>query len=106
MAGVQCRGSRIPSLFYADDVALLSASAQGLQSLLDSMRSFRAANGLTISVAKTGVVVFGGVYQKCTWKIAGQDLKRSQSFASLGMLFMKTATSSTRSAPARAGPVL
>ena len=36
-AGVECRGNRIPSLFYADDVALLSASAQGLQQLLDSM---------------------------------------------------------------------
>ena len=33
-AGVECRGSRIPSLFYADDVALLSAFAQGLQQLL------------------------------------------------------------------------
>ena len=40
LAGVQCLRSRIPSLFYADDVALLSASAQGLQSLLDSMQSF------------------------------------------------------------------
>ena len=48
-AGVECRGTRIPSLFYADDVALLSASAQGLQQLLDSMQSFCAANGLTIS---------------------------------------------------------
>ena len=46
-AGVQCRGSRIPSLYHANDVALLSASAHGLQSLLDSMQSFCAANGLT-----------------------------------------------------------
>ena len=87
LAGVQCRGSRIPSLFYADDVALVSASAQGLQSLLDSMQSFCTANGLTISIAKTEVVVFGGGYHMCTWKVAGQDLKRSQSFTYLGMLF-------------------
>ena len=51
-AGVECRGTRIPSLFYADDVALLSASAQGLQQLLDSMQSFCVANGLTISIPK------------------------------------------------------
>ena len=38
---------------YADDVALLSASAQGLQQRLDSMQSFCAANGLTISIPKT-----------------------------------------------------
>ncbi|RYX77941.1 reverse transcriptase family protein, partial [bacterium] len=37
-AGVECRGTRIPSLFYADDVALLWASAQGLQQMLDSMQ--------------------------------------------------------------------
>ena len=30
-AGVECRGVRVPGLFYADDVALLSPSAQGLQ---------------------------------------------------------------------------
>ena len=59
-AGVECRGTRIPSSFYADDVALLSASAQGLQQLLDSMQSFYAANGLTISIPKTEIVVFGG----------------------------------------------
>lgn len=49
----------LKALFYADDVALLSASAQGLQQLLDSMQSFCAANGLTISIPKTEVVVFG-----------------------------------------------
>ena len=76
-----------PSLFHVDDVALLSASAQGLQSLLDSMQSFCAASGLTISVAKTEVVVCGGGYHMCTWTGAGQDLKRSQSFTCLGMLF-------------------
>ena len=61
-AGVQCQGNRIPSLFCADDVALLSALAQGLQSLLDSMQSFCSADGLTISIAKTGAVVFGWGY--------------------------------------------
>ena len=86
-AGVECRGTRIPSLFYADDVALLSASAQGLQQLLDSMQSFCAANGLTISIPKTEVVVFGGGHHDCVWKVAGQHLKRSKSFTYLGMLF-------------------
>ena len=86
-AGFECRGNRIPSLFYADDVALLSASAQGLQQLLDSMQSFCAANGLTISVPKTEVVVFGGGHHDCAWKLAGQHSIRSQSFTYPGMLF-------------------
>ena len=86
-AGVECQGTRIPSLFYANDVALLSASAQGLQQLLDSMQSFCAANGLTISIPKTEVVVFGEGHHDCAWKVAGQHLKRSKSFTYLGMLF-------------------
>ena len=68
-------------------VALLSASAQGLQQLLDSMQSFCAANGLTISIPKTEIVVFGGGHHDCVWKVAGQHLKRSKSFTYLGMLF-------------------
>ena len=89
-AGIESRGNRIPSLFYADDVALLSASAQGLQQLLDSTQSFCAANGLTINVPKIEVVVFGAGHHDCAWnfhRVAGQDLKRSQSFTYLGMLF-------------------
>lgn len=39
-AGVECRGTRIPSLFYADDVAFLLALAQGFQQLLDSIKGF------------------------------------------------------------------
>ena len=64
-AGVECRGARVPGLLYADDVALLSPSAQGLQLLLDTMQSFCVTNGLTISIPKTEVVVFGGGHQQC-----------------------------------------
>ena len=86
-AGIECRGKRITSLFYAEDVALLLASAQGLQQLLDSMQSFCTANGLTISVPKIEVVVFGGGHHARAWKVAGQHLIRRQSFTYLGMLF-------------------
>ena len=51
------------------------------------MQSFCVANGLTLSTPKTEVVVFGGGHFPCTWKVAGQDLKRSRSFTYLGMLF-------------------
>ena len=51
------------------------------------MQSFCAANRLTISIAKTEVVIFGEGYLLRTWKVAGQNLKRSQSFTYLGMLF-------------------
>ena len=51
------------------------------------MQSFCAANGLTISIPKTQIVVFGGGHHDCIWKVAGQHLKRSKSFTYLGMLF-------------------
>ena len=51
------------------------------------MQSFCAANGLTISIPKTDIVVFGGGHHDCVWKVAGQHLKRSKSFTYLGMLF-------------------
>ena len=51
------------------------------------MQSFCAANGLTISIPKTEVVVFGGGHHDCAWKVAGQHLQRSKSFTYLGMLF-------------------
>ena len=38
-AGVEGRGARVPGLFYADDIALLSPSAQGLQQLLDGLKN-------------------------------------------------------------------
>ena len=77
---------KVPGLFYADDVALLSPSAQGLQQLLDTMQSFCVTNGLTISIPKTEVVVFGGGHQQCQWHVGGHCLERSESFIYLGML--------------------
>ncbi len=59
-AGSECRGARVPGLFYADDVAFLSPSAQGLQRLLVAMQLFSVTNGLAVSIPKTEVVVFGG----------------------------------------------
>ena len=41
----------------------------------------------TVSIPKTEAVVFGGGYNVCTWRVAGQVLQRSQSFTNLGMLF-------------------
>ena len=51
------------------------------------MQGFCLASGLTISIPKTEVVVFGGGHHACAWAVAGQQLQRSQSFTHLGMLF-------------------
>ena len=61
--------------------------AQGLQQLLDTMQSFCVTNGLTISIPKTEVVVFGGGHQPCQWHVGPHRLKHSKAFIYLGMLF-------------------
>ncbi len=58
-AGLQLdSGRQVSSLAYADDVVLLSWSAHGLQTLIDSMHGFCDSMALTISPTKTEVVVF------------------------------------------------
>lgn len=88
------------TLISISDTALLLTAAQGLQDVLDSMQSVCAANGLIIGVAQTKAVVFRGACLSCTKKIAGQDLKSSQSFTYLDLLLMKIDTPSMQFAPA------
>ena len=72
-AGLDCQGLSVPALFYADDVMLLSDTASGLQRLLDSMQGFCLASGLTVSIPKTEVVVFGGGHHACAGQLLGSS---------------------------------
>ena len=80
--------STVPSLVYADDVALLSWTPTGLQQLIDAMHNFCQGMGLTISPTKTEVVVFNG-QSSDSWRVAGQPLPVSPSFKYLGLIFHK-----------------
>ena len=80
-------GRSVPFLCYADDVVLLSGTSQGLQLLIDSMHGFCVSMGLTISVAKTEVVVFHGADIEGSWSLHGLALPRSSSFKYLGLVF-------------------
>ena len=51
----------VPPLMYADDVALLATSAQGLQAQLSSVHAYATMWGLSIHIDKTEVMVFTGV---------------------------------------------
>ena len=86
-AGLQLQSGRwVTSLVYADDVVLLSWSAQGLQQLISSMHQFCAGMGLTISPTKTEVMVFHGPAAG-SWHVNGQTLPVSSSFKYLGLIF-------------------
>ena len=58
--GVPLRsGNRVIShLFYADDLALISYSEEGLRSMLGALHSYAERKGLTVNAAKSEVVVF------------------------------------------------
>ena len=49
---------QVLDLAYADDVALMASSLEGLQQLLDLVCNFCALMGMVVSVPKTKVMVF------------------------------------------------
>ena len=74
-AGLQLGSGRcVPYLCYADDVVLMAESAPVLQQLIDVMHDVRNGMGLTISIAKTEVVVFHGDNINATWSMGGLDV--------------------------------
>ena len=91
-AGLQLRSGRwVSSLVYADDVALLSHTSQGLQQLIDAMLGFCTSMGLTISPTKTEVVVFHAPPSDSSpapqWHVGSSRLPVTSSFKYLGLIF-------------------
>ena len=74
-------------LCYADDVVLLAETGPALQRLIDSMHLYCTDIGLTISVAKTEVVIFHGSSVRGTWSTGGQILPQAESFKYMGIVF-------------------
>ena len=81
---------RVPFLCYADDDVLLSDTSQGLQQLIDSMHGFCVSLGLSISVAKTEVLVLHGAGIVGSWSLHGLALPWSSSFNYLVLVFHKS----------------
>ncbi len=96
LAAVQCdaptlAGKAIALLLYADDLALLSESPQGLQLQLDVLAQFCAARQLTVNVKKTKVIVFEGRASACQpFTYQGDVVERVTSFRYLGIEFHST----------------
>ena len=78
------------SLWFADDVALLSTTPAGLQRQLDSLSSASKHLGLSINNRKTKVMVFrrGGFLAKGErWSIGGENLEVVNRYKYLGFIF-------------------
>ena len=81
-------GVCVPDLAYADDVALMAKSPQGLQRLIDLVCDFCGFMGMTVSVIKTKVLVFNTAFPgPLQWSCGGQQLEIVVDFKYLGLIF-------------------
>ena len=77
----------MPPLLHADDLALLSTSAEGLQVQIDCLAGYAHRWGLTVSLAKTKVMVFrkDKARPPVHLKLQGQALQQVDTFRYLGV---------------------
>ena len=81
----------VPLLLYADDLAILSTRAEGLQNMLDALQVFSKKRRLTVNLEKTEVLVFELRHTPCRdFTYGGRVLTRKDSFNYLGLWFHAT----------------
>jgi len=84
-------GRRVPDLGYADDFCLIATTAADLQRLLDIAHAHLTALGMTVSTAKTRVMVFRtGPAEGApapVWTCGGAPLGRVGEYKYLGVVF-------------------
>jgi len=86
--GAKIRGLIIQLLLYADDLTLTAESPEELQLLLDALLKFSTAVGLTVSIKKSEIVIFGKEFytgqHNYVFKYNDQYLEVTESFIYLG----------------------
>ena len=81
-------GRRLLALLYADDLALVSTSPEGLQAQLDVLHAYASKWRLTVNIGKTKAVTFRGPNTKVyplPLVYAGANIEEVDSFRYLGM---------------------
>ena len=71
----QLAGQPVPPLLYADDMALLATTANGLQQQLRLLEQYCAERGLAVNVVKTKVMLLAGAADEQT---AMQHVRRAR----------------------------
>ena len=80
----------IHCLMYADDLALLSLSKEGLQNGLDKLSIYCSKWNLTINTAKTQIIIFnksGHIFRDLNFNINGRPLEVVKEYPYLGIVF-------------------
>ena len=86
LPGVNIGGKNITNLRYADDTALIAESAQGLQLIVDVVKSESLKRGLKMNIKKTKTMVVSRdqVNPKVDIKVDGTTLEQVETFKYLG----------------------
>ena len=92
--GVTVGKERIRCLLYADDIVLLSESADGLQEMLDRCQRFADRSSFQFSMGKSHVVIFGdhaaGAGDERVFKIMGKPMTRADEYTYLGLVLHRS----------------
>ena len=78
---------------YADDLVLLSQSYEGLQSLLERLKSFCDTWNLKVNVDKTKIMIFnksGKILKSFSFRYENQNIEISNEY--LGIIFKPSGT--------------
>ena len=86
----QLHNTPIPPLMYADDLLLVSTSAEGLQKQLDALEPYSTRWCLTVNVDKTKAMVFRPTPRSCRhtqpFTYQGEPIEQVDSFRYLGVV--------------------
>ena len=87
---VQLNDSPLSCLMYADDLIILSESAQGLQCALDKLQIYCNKWKLLVNIDKSNVMIFnksGHLFNNLTFKYGNHVLKTANEYCYLGIIF-------------------
>ena len=86
-AGVSVGGDKVCMLLYADDVVVMSESAEELQRLLDVVGEYGQDFGVRFSGEKSKVMIVNRSEDECdtTWRLNGNELQQTQEYKYLGV---------------------
>ena len=91
--GISIQGILIKILMFADDMAILSETKEGLQRGLESLENYCRKWGIKVNAAKTKVIVFkkgGGTVGTDLWYFKGKTLETVSAFKYLGYWVSKS----------------
>lgn len=83
-------GEYIPCLLYADDIVLLSESAEGLQKSLQNLHQYCNKWDLKVNIEKTKIIVFnksGRMFKNMKFYYNGELIECSSEYKYLGVIF-------------------